>query len=142
MNTLFECSIEVPFHGVKKNNKQIALNKATKTRFIRSSDKCVFCENWMIKKLCVEKLKQKVNKIDTYINIEFLFYFPKSKFYKKGGDRSKKIPDISNLYELPQDVLQKVGIIENDHLIESHNGSRRLPWDKQSYNLVIKITEI
>lgn len=34
-------------------------------------------------------------------------------------------PDLSNLYQLPEDVLQRVGIIEDDQQIWSHDGSRR-----------------
>ena len=48
------------------------------------------------------------------IRVKFLFY---------RKDRRKV--DLSNLYEFPQDVLQSAGIIENDALIESHDGSRK-----------------
>lgn len=49
------------------------------------------------------------------IHIKFLFY-----------RKDKRTCDLSNLYEFPQDVLQSAGIIKNDSLIESHDGSRKL----------------
>jgi Holliday junction resolvase RusA-like endonuclease len=35
-------------------------------------------------------------------------------------------PDASNLYEAPQDALQRAGIISNDYWIRTHEGSNRL----------------
>lgn len=54
------------------------------------------------------------------MHVKFLFY---------RGDR--RVVDLSNLYEHPQDSLQRAGIIANDSLIESHDGSRKL-YDKKN----------
>lgn len=54
------------------------------------------------------------------MHIKFLFY---------RGD--KRHVDLSNLYEFAQDMLQSAGIIENDCLVESHDGSRKL-YDKEN----------
>jgi len=51
------------------------------------------------------------------IRARFLFIGP----WKPGNE-----PDLSNLYQLPEDVMQKAGIIEDDQQIESHDGSRRV----------------
>jgi Holliday junction resolvase RusA-like endonuclease len=40
---------------------------------------------------------------------------------------SGNIPDASNLYEFPQDALQRAGILLDDRLVEHHDGSRRIP---------------
>jgi Holliday junction resolvase RusA-like endonuclease len=35
-------------------------------------------------------------------------------------------PDLSNLYEGIQDLLQEMGVIKDDKLIQSHDGSRKV----------------
>ena len=35
--------------------------------------------------------------------------------------------DLSNLYQGPEDALVKAGILADDSLIESHDGSRKIP---------------
>jgi hypothetical protein len=47
-------------------------------------------------------------------------------FYGAWHRRSENIPDLSNLYEMPQDLLQEAGVLLNDRQIESHDGSRRV----------------
>ena len=39
---------------------------------------------------------------------------------------SGNLPDLSNLYQMPEDLLEQAGIIEDDNQIESHDGSRRI----------------
>lgn len=139
---IFKAKFEVPYHAVLKNNKQISYNKKTGKRFLRSNDRVVFAQNWILNKLFNEKLKSRVDKINCYFNLKLIFYFPESVFYTKKGIRSLKIPDISNLYELPQDLLTKSGIIEDDTLVDSHNGSKRLPIEGSKYYLEIEIESV
>ena len=47
------------------------------------------------------------------------------------------MPDLSNLYQLPEDCLQQAGIIENDNLIESHDLSRRLHGPQNELEIFI-----
>lgn len=138
---LFECYFEVPRHSSKKNEKVSRFNRKTGKGFIGKSSKAKFAEDWMLKRLMIEKLKSRVETITQYINAEFTFYFPESVYFTKAGPRSKKTPDISNLYELPQDCLQSVGIIENDTLIESHCNSLRSPMDGTKYFIRIRLSE-
>lgn len=64
----------------------------------------------------------------------FLFFYPVRDFYTKKGRVSQNLPDISNLYEFPQDCLQAAGILKNDNLIKSHDFSRILPTiEKEPY---------
>jgi len=46
--------------------------------------------------------------------------------YLAAGHDSGNLPDTSNLYEAPQDLLQAAGVIEDDRLVEHHDGSRRI----------------
>lgn len=39
---------------------------------------------------------------------------------------NKRLPDASNLYEFPQDLLQTAGVLKDDRLIETHDGSKRI----------------
>jgi Holliday junction resolvase RusA-like endonuclease len=39
---------------------------------------------------------------------------------------SGNLPDASNLYQCPEDLLQSAGVIEDDRLVEHHDGSRRI----------------
>lgn len=65
----------------------------------------------------------------------FLFHFARSKYFTKKREVNKKLPDLSNLYELPQDCLEAAGVIENDHLIWSHDLSRRIPADETAIEI-------
>ena len=139
---LFSCKFVVPSHSVKKNNKQISFNRATGKRFLRSNDKALFYEKWLTQKLIGEKLKQRIDTIKEPVLIAFKFYYPESKYYTKKKEVFKNLADISNLYESPQDALQKAGILENDRLIEGHDGSRRIPIKDNAYYLEITICSV
>ena len=39
---------------------------------------------------------------------------------------NENLPDASNLYQMPEDLLGVAGIIEDDRQVESHDGSRRV----------------
>jgi len=39
---------------------------------------------------------------------------------------SGNLPDESNLLQMPEDLLQAAGVIEDDRLVEHHDGSRRI----------------
>lgn len=137
-NILFRCRVQVARHSSKKNEKEP--RRAGHRVFIGKSQKAKFAEDILKHKLQIEKLKQRVDTISCDLNAKMIFYFPETVYFTKKGDRSKKLPDTSNLYELPQDVLQTVKIIENDTQICSHDGSRRLPSEDGLYWLEIELT--
>jgi len=139
---LFDCTIQVSRHSSKKNEKIARRNAKTNKLFIGKSSKALHCEQWLLHKLMIERLKQRIDKIECDINAEFVFYFPKSVYYTKEGVRSRKLPDLSNLYELPQDCLQQTLIILNDTQIVSHNGSRRESSEASFYSLRIILSKI
>lgn len=78
--------------------------------------------------LMEQKRRNMTLPIRTPVNVCFTFY-----------RATRHIVDLSNLYELPQDALQKAGILENDALIESHDGSRKR-YDPKNPRTEIVIT--
>jgi len=40
---------------------------------------------------------------------------------------SESVPDLSNLYQAVEDILEDTGVLKNDRLICGHDGSRRIP---------------
>jgi Holliday junction resolvase RusA-like endonuclease len=100
---------------IKKNSRPIYKTKSRpilgKSAKLKEAEKLAYHE----------ALSQKKGPtIDYPISIMFLFY-----------RNNKRKVDLSNLYEFPQDILEGAGIITNDNLIESHDGSRKL-HDKES----------
>lgn len=92
------------------------------------------------KTLVTEFLKQRPENFETIespIWAIFLFYFEKTKFFTKKKEINRKLPDLSNLYELPQDCLQDAGIIANDSLVWSHDLSRRLPAAETGLEVIL-----
>lgn len=138
---LFKIKTQVPNHAIKKNNKQIAYNKSNGRRFIISSNKAQAYEKWLTLKLKSLKMQKNLETIDQLVNVSFKFSFPKSVYYTKKNEISKRLPDMSNLYQAPEDALQKAGILENDYLIGSHDDSRRTISDDNNYYLEIIISD-
>jgi len=52
---------------------------------------------------------------------------------------TKRLIDASNLYQGPEDVMQVVGILEDDSCIVSHDGSDR-QYDKENPRVEIELT--
>ena len=139
---LFNCKVKVPKHGILKNSKQILLNKKTGARFISSSNDAKMAENWLLRCLMAERFKRNLNEpIKEDVNICYKFYFPKTIYFTKAGPRSSRIGDLDNLIALPQDCLQKAGILSNDSFVCSLDGSRRVPSDSTDYFLEIIISK-
>lgn len=138
---LFECIIELDRFAIKKNSKKIFRNKWTSKPFIASNTKAQDLMAKLNAALLAEKLRHKDFKtIDFDVNISFQFYFPTKSYYTKLGKRSPKIGDLSNLIEAPQDALQKVGILQNDSLINGLDGSFRAAIP-EGHKLKIVITK-
>ena len=123
---LFYANLEVPNHVTKKNGRPVFINKYTNKAVMGKTYKLKNAESSM--KLQLRSIANKQH-LYTAINepIWVIFHFYFDNFYNKDGTINKKIPDLSNLYELPQDILQEAGIIHDDNLIHSHDLSRKLP---------------
>ena len=126
---LCHMSIPVDRHVVKKNGRTIFQNGKRlfpgKSKELREAEKHLIQKMSYIKGRCGIRVP-----IDFDVWIMFWFIFPKEEYYTKKGVRKKTLPDLSNLYELPQDCLETAKVLSNDSYIVSHDGSRRLPGDK------------
>jgi Holliday junction resolvase RusA-like endonuclease len=72
----------------------------------------------------------------------FHFVYPKSEYFTAKGTVSKRLADLSNLIQGPEDALQKAGIIESDRLIERLDGSMRLWHDEPHHELRIFLSPL
>jgi Holliday junction resolvase RusA-like endonuclease len=102
---------------ILKNGKVICFNRKTGSRFIKSNDRVD-----RYNELALMQLRQQwagKQPITVPVGIKMIFF---GAWHRA----SETIPDLSNLYEAPQDLLQKAGILLNDRQIESHDGSRRI----------------
>jgi Holliday junction resolvase RusA-like endonuclease len=140
MEILFKTKFKVMRHCASKNEKTIRYNRQTNKPFIGKTDDAILAEKYMINRLTIEKLKNRIETIDCDVNLKAIFYIPSSVFWTKKKERNKKIGDLENLLSLVQDCLQKSGIIKDDTLICSLDGSRRMPIDGTEYFLEIELT--
>jgi Holliday junction resolvase RusA-like endonuclease len=118
---LFTAKIKVPFHATKKNKYRIG-----KARMFKDSRTLWYEE------IVLLELRSRINRVQLNEPLTglmwamFKYYFPRDVYYTKKGQMSGRLPDLSNLHEGIQDCLQKAKVIDNDRLICSHDGSRRL----------------
>lgn len=108
---IFEATIPVFRHIVKKNSRPIWRGRIGKSKELVAAEEYLtaYLKNFLDKH---HPITDKVGCCLTFI------FGPDQK-------RSYSLTDISNLYELPQDCLQKSGILKNDRLIAHHDGSRK-----------------
>jgi len=100
--------------AIKKNSRVIRKSFVTGKPFLGKSGKLVAAENLAAYELIDQKNRLRLVMIDFPVTVKFSFYLP-----------TRTTPDLSNLYQLPEDALERAGILENDRLIFSHDGSRR-----------------
>ena len=122
---IFTCKIPVDKHHIKKNSREIHINRATGKRFIGKSKELAMGEAYLTQRLYQEGLKMGIRSpIQDSIIANFLFYFREEDFRFKNGKEKRR--DLSNLYQLPEDCLVAAGIIEDDSLIYNHGFSTKL----------------
>lgn len=128
---LYYFCVNVESHVVKKNRRPIYTNKATGKTFIGKSKELSSAEQFLELQLKSQANKQGLKEpINEPIWAILHFYFPRDIFFTQKNEISKKLPDLSNLLELPMDSLQKAGVLENDTLVHSFDLSRRLYADE------------
>lgn len=136
---LFDFSIKLSNHSIKKNGKTIrwrGFGKAARP-YICSTTEQINAERTLMLALRLQANNIGFDIIKTPVRAMFLFYFPRDRFFTQKGEISRNLPDLSNLVQGPEDALEGSGIIENDTLIHSLDGSRRLPGD--CYELRIQL---
>lgn len=120
---VFKIRVEVERHFILKNSKNIWINRKTGARFIASNNDVMEGKEFLTR-VFRENFHGKT--IQSYVNARMIFTFPHSIFYTKKKERSRRIADLSNLYQLVEDSLEASGVLLSDNLIESHDGSKRL----------------
>lgn len=98
--------------GILKNSKQLCVNRKTGRRFMRSSERYQAFEKHAILHIRQVHIK---STIDFPVNLKAVFYFK---------DHQNEA-DLSNLYGGIEDILEDAGVLANDKLIYSHNGSAK-----------------
>ncbi|MFV8250265.1 RusA family crossover junction endodeoxyribonuclease [Bdellovibrio bacteriovorus] len=102
---------------VKKNGQKVVTVRPRRRRSFKTKVNTPQYAEWLREALRVVKQSQdQVSEpIKCRIHAKFLYFF----------ENRMSEPDLSNLHEGIQDVLKTCGIIEDDILIESHDGSRK-----------------
>ena len=133
---VYYAKIPVDKHRTKKNSRPIFTNRKTGKSFLGKDKSLASAENSMVSVLRAQRARYGIDepiKFDVWIL--FLFWF--DSYYTKKGYRAKTLGDLSNLYQLPEDCLQKAGVIENDSQICSHDLSRRLPGKENCLEIFV-----
>lgn len=137
----FHCYVKVDKHVVKKNRRTIELNRRTLTPFIGKSRELKVAEVVLANKIEDAAKKFNIELITGPVWCVFWFHFPHDRYYTRTGPRKGLIhgnlPDLSNLLELPQDALQKAGVIEDDQQICSLDLSRRVPGKEMALEVFV-----
>ncbi len=110
--SLYQCTIPGRA-GIKKNSKRIVRNG--RRTFAVPSDTYKAWES----KACTYVKRAMIGMqlpITVPVNMRAIFYF----------ENHAHEPDLSNLYQGIEDVLEKCGVILNDKLIYGHDGSRKM----------------
>jgi Holliday junction resolvase RusA-like endonuclease len=129
---------KIESHVVKKNNRPI--HGRGQKKWIGKSTRLRNAEQWL-----GLALKSYANQIGFNaalvgdLHIIFRFYF--KDYFTKQNKRSRTMPDLSNLIELPADCLQSAGIIENDTDIVSFNGTGRFPGKQNELEIEIYVIQ-
>jgi Holliday junction resolvase RusA-like endonuclease len=131
---LFYASIEVERHATKKNGRTIFF--AGKRPILGKSQALRDAESNLVLELRSARNTYGITEpIECDMRALFIFHF--ANYFTKRGPRNKKLGDLSNLYQLPEDCMEEAGIIVNDSLICSHDGSRRVPSDRNRLEIYL-----
>lgn len=137
-DALYHTFFKVDKHVVKKNSRPIHRNLRTGAPYIGKSTELYKAETEMTNAFRLHRIRnEQFETINERIWAVFWFFFPQSDYFTKKGEISGRLPDLSNLYELPQDCLQKACIIRNDSLIKSHDLSRILPGEEYAIEVFL-----
>ena len=115
----------------KKRNWTIGWNRSGMMPRIILSKRYKEWEKGVVDQLWVQRMQYQANMVGLWIPIDypvqatFIFYIKRKGKY-----------DLSNLYQGPEDALVKAQILEDDSLIESHDGSRKHIGDEADQILV------
>jgi len=133
---LFYATISVERHFTKKNSRPIFRGKGGKP-FLGKDPTFSKAETSMVSYLRTQAPDFGITEpLECDLWAVFFFHFD-NYYVKDGSRRSKRVGDLSNLYQMPEDCLQRAGIIKDDSQIVSHDLSRRLPSDRNMLEIFL-----
>lgn len=128
---IFNLELDVNKIWSMKNNNKI--RRVGKRIFLGKQQALINDRDYLIL-----KLKEKWQNRETIkgpVHVAMKFYF--KDFFTKKGTMNLKLGDLDNLCCLPLDALQAAGVIENDSLVMSLDGTRKLPSDRNRLSITI-----
>jgi len=110
-------SVTIPGRPKSLKNKKRVGKTFSGRSIMYSSDEYVAWARMVFRDLLSAKQSEMIT---SRVNMKMLVYLKSE----------KNEPDLSNSYQGYEDLLQAAGIIKNDKLISSHDGSRKIFGDK------------
>lgn len=126
MTVLFYANLYVPDHVSKKNNRPIWNGRLGKSEKLRTA------ESYLTQ---IFRNAHKSPTIDVSVQATVIFHF--TKYFTKKGIKSLKCGDLVNLLQLPLDCLEAAGVIKDDSLVESLDGSRIIHSDQNRLEITL-----
>ena len=118
---LLSFKIEVDKIWSMKNNNRI--RKSGNRIFVGKEQALIRDKNYLILKL--RQAWEQKPAIQYPVHATFIFHF--ANFYTKQNKMNMRLGDLTNIIQLPEDCLQSAGVIQDDCLIYSLDGSRKYP---------------
>lgn len=135
---LFHIYIPLEDHTIKKNNRPIMVNRASRRPFVGKSEKLKKAEMLLTTKFNQQRGKmQMLHPITDDVWLICYFHYAKDSYFTKQGVRKKTLGDLSNHYQIVEDCLQDAKIIENDSQIQAHDFSRILPHEETALEVFL-----
>lgn len=131
MTPLFKINLEVNKNWSQKNNNRIRFTG--KRFFLGKQEALIRDRDYLV--LALKNAWKNKPTINGPIHAKFTFGF--ANYYTAKGKMNLKLGDLSNLVQLPEDCLQKAGIIADDALIMSLDGTRKTPSVKNELTIEI-----
>ena len=131
MTPLFQIEIGVNKHWSQKNNNTI--RRTGQRLFVGKQQKLINDKNWLI--LQLRQAWQNKKTISRPVHVKLTFAF--KDFYTAKNEMNLKLGDLDNLLCLPLDALTIAGIIRDDALVMSLDGSRKAPGTTNKLSIEI-----
>jgi len=110
--------VEIPGRvAIKKNGQTRRFSPKAKRMVPCPNEKYIYWESVAATFMAREK-----RKFDTEFPMNFPLHLKMTFFLSNHQSE----PDLSNCYEGPQDALKRAGVIVDDKLVRSHDGSRKV----------------
>jgi Holliday junction resolvase RusA-like endonuclease len=115
--------------GIKKNGKRLFVSKYGKPGLATSENYQTWHRSATLQLLQAKALSQFTMPITQAVNLKCVFHFPDHR-----GE-----PDLSNCFQGLEDILQEIGIIENDRQVYGFDGSTKI-FGSEDYYIDLEVT--